>query len=132
MVILIDADVIIEAERGRFNMDQWMASRPGDDFQCAAITIAEMWHGVERASVQFKAERQKFIEAIFSVLTPIDYTANTAREHVRIWAQSEIKGRKIGAHDLILAATALEHGAAVATFNKKHFVAIPGLKILTP
>jgi tRNA(fMet)-specific endonuclease VapC len=132
MVILIDADVIIEAERGRFPLDQWMVSRPEDDFQCAAITIAEMWHGVERATAQYKRQRQLFLEALFSVLTPIEYTASTAREHARIWAQQERKGTMSGAHDLILAATALEHDAVVATFNKKHFSAIPGLKLLVP
>jgi predicted nucleic acid-binding protein len=35
-------------------------------------------------------------------------------------------------HDLILAATALESGAAVVTFNARRFAAIPGLTVITP
>jgi predicted nucleic acid-binding protein len=38
----------------------------------------------------------------------------------------------IGAYDLIVAATALEHGSAVATFNQRHFSKVPGLKLIVP
>jgi predicted nucleic acid-binding protein len=38
----------------------------------------------------------------------------------------------IGAYDLILAATALERGSVVATFNKRHFVLVPGLNVIEP
>ncbi len=36
----------------------------------------------------------------------------------------------IGAHDLIVAATALENGSSVATFNKRHFAGISGLRVI--
>jgi len=38
----------------------------------------------------------------------------------------------IGAHDLILASAALERGSIVATFNKRHFALVPGLKVIEP
>jgi predicted nucleic acid-binding protein len=38
----------------------------------------------------------------------------------------------INAHDLILAAIAIQTGSAVATFNKRHFSAVPGLKVISP
>ena len=38
----------------------------------------------------------------------------------------------IGYYDLIVAATALERGSEVATFNKRHFAAVAGLKIIEP
>jgi predicted nucleic acid-binding protein len=38
----------------------------------------------------------------------------------------------IGAYDLIVAATALERGSVVATFNKRHFAQIRGLGIVEP
>ena len=38
----------------------------------------------------------------------------------------------IGGYDLIVAATALERGSAVATFNKRHFEVVPGLKVIEP
>jgi len=38
----------------------------------------------------------------------------------------------IGAYDLLLAATALERGSEVATFNRRHFDCVPGLKVIEP
>jgi predicted nucleic acid-binding protein len=38
----------------------------------------------------------------------------------------------IGAHDLIVAATALERGSHVATFNKRHFAMVKELHIIEP
>jgi predicted nucleic acid-binding protein len=38
----------------------------------------------------------------------------------------------IGGHDLIIAATALEHLTPVATFNTRHFSSVPGLQTITP
>lgn len=38
----------------------------------------------------------------------------------------------IGPYDLILAATALEHKSVVATFNKRLFECVEGLKVIEP
>ena len=38
-------------------------------------------------------------------------------------------GMKIGAHDLMIGATALSKDFSVATFNKRHFEKIKGLKL---
>jgi tRNA(fMet)-specific endonuclease VapC len=62
----------------------------------------------------------------------IPYTEATALEHARIWAALESSGTMIGSYDLIVAATALEHGSAVATFNSRHFARVRGLKVIEP
>ncbi len=38
----------------------------------------------------------------------------------------------IGFYDLIVAATAVERNGQVATFNKRHFARVPGLKVIEP
>jgi len=48
MAIILDADVIIRGEKGTFDLKTWLASRPTDEFEVAAVTVAELWHGVER------------------------------------------------------------------------------------
>ena len=48
MAIILDADVIIRGEKGAFDLTAWLAARPDDEFEVAAITVAELWHGVER------------------------------------------------------------------------------------
>jgi predicted nucleic acid-binding protein len=132
MAIVLDADVIIRGEKGTFDLKKWVASRPSEQFEVAAITVAELWHGVERATGSHKATREHYLQTVLELLPIIPYTEQTAYEHARIWAELEASGRMIGSYDLIVAATALERGSVVATFNKRYFAQIRGLGIVEP
>lgn len=132
MAIILDADVIIRGEKGTFDFKGWVASQPDQQFEMAAITVAELWHGVERAIGTRRAKRQQYLEAILVSLPIIAYSEQTAYEHARLWAELESSGRMIGYYDLIVAATALERGSQVATFNRRHFTQIKGLVVIEP
>jgi tRNA(fMet)-specific endonuclease VapC len=132
VAIILDTDVIIRGERGTFDLSRWLASEGDEEIQIAAITIAELWHGVERASSAYRVERQDYILRMLSLVTILPYTETTALEHARIWAALESSGEMIGFYDLIVAATALEGGSAVATFNQRHFARVRGLKVIEP
>jgi tRNA(fMet)-specific endonuclease VapC len=129
---MLDADVVIRGEKGTFDLKNWVASRPSDRFEIAAITVAELWHGVQRAGERHKATREQYLRTILESLPIIPYTEHTAYEHARIWAALESSGKMIGSYDLIVGATALERGGDVATFNKRHFSQIRGLKVIEP
>jgi tRNA(fMet)-specific endonuclease VapC len=109
-----------------------VTSRSNDRFEIAAITVAELWHGVERATGAHKLMRQRYLNAVLESLPIIPYTEQTAYEHARIWAELVVSGRMIGYYDLIVGATALERGSRVATFNKRHFGQITGLTVIEP
>ena len=132
MAIILDADVIIRGEKGAFDLRKWVASRPHDQFEVAAITVAELWHGVERASGKQKVAREHYLQTVLTPLPIIPYTEQTAYQHARIWADLEASGKRIGYYDLIVGATALERGSQVATFNKRHFGQIRGLRVIEP
>lgn len=132
MAIILDANVIIRGEKGEFDFRRWVASRPGDQFEVAAVTVAELWHGVERATGAVKTRRQQYIEAALRSVPIIPYTDQTAYEHARIWAELEAAGKMTGYYDVIVAATALERGSAVATFNRRHFTPVKGLVVIDP
>ena len=132
MAIILDADVIIRGERGTFDLARWVASRPKDRFEIAAITVAELWHGVERAGGSHRPRREHYLRAVLQALPIIPYTEQTAYEHARIWAALGSSGKMIGFYDLIVGATALERDSEVATFNKRHFAQIRGLRVVEP
>ena len=98
----------------------------------AAVTVAELWHGVERATVAHRSKREAYLRAIVGLMPVLPYTEQTAYEHARIWAALDSSGRMIGAYDLIVAATAVERNGQVATFNKQHFSRLLGLKVIEP
>lgn len=132
MAIILDADVIIGDEKGSFDLEHWLAMRPDEQFEVAAVTVAELWHGVERASGSHRFKRESYLKPLLQVLPIIPYTDQTAYHHARIWALLESKGKMIGPYDLIVAATALERESALATFNKRHFANVAGLKLIEP
>jgi tRNA(fMet)-specific endonuclease VapC len=130
--MILDADVIIRAERGDFDLQQWTNTQGGEDFQIAAITVAELWHGVERATAAYRDEREAFVRHVLGSLQILPYTEATAYEHARIWAELDASGRMIGYHDLIVAATAMQYRSAVVTFNERHFSRVRGLQVIRP
>ena len=132
MAIILDSDVIIQGEKGRFDLGGWLASRTADTFEISAVSIAELWHGVERGKGVNRVERLNYLQTVLQPLAILPYTEQTAYEHARIWAELEASGKMIGYYDLIVAATALERGSQLATLNKRHFVHIRGLHIVEP
>jgi predicted nucleic acid-binding protein len=131
MAIIIDADVIIKGEKGAFDLAGWFAAQT-EELEVAAITVAELWHGVERATVPYRAAREEYIRTILDGVSIIPYTRATALEHARLWAASETSGKTVAPYDLIVAATAVERGSSVATFNRRHFEKIDGIKVIEP
>ena len=57
MAIMLDTDVIVESEKGKFDLSKWLVSFPGEKIEIAAITVAELRHGVERVSGSYRAKR---------------------------------------------------------------------------
>jgi tRNA(fMet)-specific endonuclease VapC len=132
MAIILDTDVLVQGERGAFDLEDWLASRPKDEFEVAGITVAELWHGVERATGVHRAARERYVRAILETFPIIPYTEQTAYVHARIWAELEAAEKMIGFYDLVVGATALERSSQVATFNKRHFAQIKDLGIIEP
>jgi len=129
---MLDADVVIRGEKGTFDLKSWLENQPDERFEVAAVTVAELWHGVERASAPHKNKRSQYLQTVLAVLPVIPYTEQTAYRHARIWADLEAAGTMTGYYDLIVAATALEVGSQVATFNRRHFDPVPGLTVIEP
>lgn len=132
MSILLDTDVLIHVEKGRLPHD-WdtYASHYGEMF-ISAITVSELLVGVFRADTPARqAKRSAFIESVLGAMVTLDFTLETARIHARLLADLASRGEKIGANDLMIAATALFYGYPVLTSNTRGFSRIIGLDVLT-
>lgn len=82
MAIILDADVVIAGEKGHFDLQRWLVSHAAEQFEIAAITVAELWHGVERATGTRRARRRSYLKAILSVL-PVIPLRNKPRANMR-------------------------------------------------
>ena len=128
--MIVDSSVLIGIERRRESFRSLVSIAPGDTLAIAAITASELLTGVHRAeSLERKLRRETFVETILGAVPIIAFDLPVARVHARILAEMMLAGRPIGAHDLLIAATALAYDHAVLTTNIRDFREVPGLKV---
>jgi tRNA(fMet)-specific endonuclease VapC len=96
----------------------------------AAITASELLHGVHRASEQHRGRREAFVEAVLAAFPALSFDLLVARVHARLWAGLASSGAEVGAHDRLVAATAMSAGWRVATANTRDFNRVPGLDVV--
>lgn len=126
MGVLLDTSVLVQLERARAQLELDF----DDEVAVSAITASELLHGVHRAATSGQASRREaFVARVLTTIPVVPFDTDIARVHARIWAQLAGDGVTIGAHDLIIAATALARGWDLATHNMRDFARVPGLQL---
>lgn len=124
--LIIDTGVLVAAERGRTALMDVVAE--DDDLVIAAITVAELHTGVELATERQRAARSAFVVKVLETLPVEPYDLATAEVHGRLLAHVHRTGVKRGAHDLIIAATAVATKRTVVTMDRgANFHDLPGV-----
>ncbi len=83
-------------------------------------------------TVARRNRRVASVEYILSNIPYLPFTLEIARIHTEIYANLQIKGETIGAHDIIIGTTAMAYSHPIITMNTYEFDRIAGLKVLTP
>lgn len=130
MGILIDSSVLIAAERGQLDLEPLLAGSGSDAVAIAAITASELLHGVHRLKGARRARSEALVERLLARIPVVDFDLATARVHATLSAELAAKGTPVGAHDLLIAATAVLLDYAVATRDLRSFPRIKGLQVL--
>ena len=141
MGTLLDTTVFIDLERAvrRLPPGSAMATVSArleeqlgadEEVGLAAITASELLHGVHRATPEHRGQREAFVEAVLAAFPPLPFGLLAARVHARLWADLVAAGQDVGAHDRLVAATAITAGWRVGTANLRHFDRITGLDIV--
>jgi tRNA(fMet)-specific endonuclease VapC len=137
---VLDTTVFIEFERamrglpvGRAMTEvaQRLEAQLGENEEVgiATITVSELLHGVHRADEDHRARRGAFVESVLAAFPALSFDLLAARVHARLWADLASSGADVGAHDRLIAATAMSAGWRVGTANIRHFDRIPGLDV---
>jgi predicted nucleic acid-binding protein len=134
--LILDSSVIIAAERKRQTVEELLTS-VGQAFgeveiAISAVTLAELVHRVARANTtQIRENRRAFIDELKRHVPVHPITDSTAEIAGQLSGEQAAKGITLPADDLLIGASAVEQGYAVATLNIRHFQKIPGLKVLS-
>jgi tRNA(fMet)-specific endonuclease VapC len=124
--LILDTGVLIASERQRGALAAFI--NEDDDLVVAAITVAELRTGIELASEVHRAARTQFLVNVLETMPVEPYELATAEAHGRLLAHVHRSGTKRGAHDLIIAATAVATGRTVLTTDRNaRFEDLPGV-----
>lgn len=130
MASLIDSSVIIEAQRGRLDLAEVAARGSDQTLAMSSIAASELLVGLHlMRDGGKKARAEAFVEAVLADLPLVPFDLLCARAHAAVGAELRRKGTMVGAHDLLIAATAIARGYSVATCDERGFPRIPGVQV---
>ena len=127
---MVDSSVLIDLERAGHPPEALTGVYPDSEFAIAAITVSELLFGVHRANSQERRQRrQAFVQRVVQALQLIPFGLTAAHQHSIIWFRLQSAGQMIKAHDLLIAAAALDQRATVLTRDLRDFPKVPDLEV---
>ena len=130
---LLDTNVLSALRKGddRSNLTRWMSAQRMSDLYVSVASVAEVERGVtrqRRRNPTFARTLASWVDGVLAIygerILPVDLAV------ARRWGiLSGVLGHQ--SEDLIIAATALEHGLTVVTRNIRHFEPT-GVPVLNP
>jgi tRNA(fMet)-specific endonuclease VapC len=124
--VLIDTNAYVAFKRGDVKIIKVLSTA---DKLCLSVTVlGELLAGFAAGTKEAKnrEELSSFLESPRVSVYPI--TEVTADSYALVYASLRRKGQPIPTNDLWIAASALEHGAAILTLDS-HFKHIDGLRV---
>ena len=123
--LILDTDVLIATERSAKSLNRLIAD--DDDVAIAAITAAELLVGVRLADDLHRDQRNAFVRSVLDTIPVETYDHAVAQAHAELLTHVRRAGRPRGAHDLIVAATALATNRIVVSADSTAFADLPGV-----
>lgn len=125
---LFDSDTCIEIMRGHLPKAQKLMRNSSPDLFCVpAIVEAELMYGAENSNDP--EEGRFFVDSLLSPMRVIPFDSRCASHYGQIRVDLKRRGCMIGPNDLLIAATALAHGATLVTNNAREFSRVRGLSL---
>jgi tRNA(fMet)-specific endonuclease VapC len=106
--------------------DRLLATPPAQ-IAIPSIVIFELEFGLTRSS-RFE-QRLEQLQEFVSLAVLLPFGAAEARASAQIRDELERSGIPIGPYDLLIAGTALSHGAILVTHNTREFERVRGLEL---
>ncbi len=124
---LVDTDWVIHWLNGHEKIRRRLNEVKQDGLAISVISLAELYEGVHHGRNPEVAEEGlgDFLTGADLLLVDRETAKIFGRERGRLRAARKV----IGDFDLIIAATALQHGLTLFTNNRRHFDRIDGLRL---
>jgi tRNA(fMet)-specific endonuclease VapC len=129
-MLILDSNTISYYFRGDpLVVPRLQALRP-TDLGVPAIVEYELRYGLLRLPQEAATARLAALTQLLRPLQILPFDSECAAQAARIRVELEAAGTPIGAHDLLIAATALHHQSTLVTRNVPEFARVAGLQWL--
>ena len=129
MAYIVDSDWLIDYLANDEEATQVVEGLADEGFSISIITYMEVYEGLEAGRYEDDATAK--FEDILSEAPLLQISPEVARRCARLRHHLRTEGKRVNQRslDLILAATALEHGLTLVTRNTEDYRDIPGLDL---
>lgn len=127
-MLILDSNTISYYFRGDLHVVPRLQAQRPQDVAVPAIVEYELRYGLLRLPSDIAAPRLAALTTLLLPMQKLPFDSECADHAARIRAILEAAGNPIGPHDILVAATALRHGAALITRNVREFSRVPGLQ----
>ena len=127
MRYLLDTCVISDFIKGEVGTKVRLKQTPPVDIAVSAITVMELRYGLA-LNPQRTRKVEPAISSFLSSVTILPFSSLEAEQAAQVRAVLKSQGQPIGAYDVLIAATALQHSLLMVTANQREFDRVPGLQ----
>lgn len=127
MQYLLDTCVISDFIKGEPSTQSRLKQTPPANIAVSVITVMELRYGL-LISPQRAQKIEPAISSFLASVTVLPFNAAEAEQAAQIRAILKTQGQPIGAYDVLIAATALQHNLLMVTANQREFERVPGLQ----
>jgi tRNA(fMet)-specific endonuclease VapC len=124
---MLDTDICIFVLRNRPAELRQKFRRFEDELCISAITVGELFYGVERSARRI--ENRRAVEELIGNLTVLPFATRGAAHFAQLRAELTRAGVVCGPYDMLIAGHARSEDLTVVTNNVREFRRIPGLQV---
>ena len=125
---ILDTNICVRFLRGDESVvRRLLDADENDDLRIPTMVEGELFYGVEKS--ERRDENREKVKALLAFLPVCHADDETMEKFGELKAKAEAAGRRVDDADVIIAATAMRHGALLVTGNTRHFSRFDGLEI---
>lgn len=127
MRYLLDTCVISDFVKGEPGTQVRLKQTPPADIAISSITVMELRYGLA-LNPQRAQKVEPIISSFLASVIILPFSTVEAEQAAQIRAILKSQGQPIGAYDVLISATALQHNLLMVTANQREFDRVPGLQ----
>jgi tRNA(fMet)-specific endonuclease VapC len=126
-VKVLDTNTIIHYFKGLGRVAEKLLTTPPRQVKVPSLVVYELEVGIRKASEPQKRREQ--LRILLLSVTVLPFHLREAEVAAKVRMELEAKGLPIGPVDVLIAGTALAHGATLITRNTREFERVEGLMV---